>query len=280
LLVYVFGISLAFGDTLIFSNGRALSGTVIQTNGDDLLVLTSHASFNFSKTSIKEIKTEPTEAVESSNASRLPDFKKAVFFLSKQSWAAKLTPIPATVVDKGILRNVPYTSFRCGGDYEVNIYGDLENPSGIEIGMYHKLLDDASASSGDLISNAEVVRVIDGVSLVWRNGPTSGGMVKLADLPEDLRIRFGYDPVKTQAADKLEKENREHWHQEAQVAAQAAQVSQAAAAQYTPSSYFSPGYSDYSSGDYSGGGSVYVHGYFRSNGTYVNAYTRSSPHRR
>jgi hypothetical protein len=122
------------------------------------------------------------------------------------------------------------------------------------------------------------VRVIDGVSLIWQNGPTSGGMIRLADLPEDLRVRFGYDAVKTQAADELARADRARRRQEDQVAAAAqSQANQIAMAQDNLLSDFYP---SYSGGGYSGGGSVYVHGYMRSNGTYVNSYTRSAPHRR
>jgi len=60
--------------------------------------------------------------------------------LSNESWAKGLQPIPATVIDKGILRNVPYNSYK-SGDYEVNVYGDLQNPAGVEIGIYRGLLD-------------------------------------------------------------------------------------------------------------------------------------------
>jgi hypothetical protein len=385
----IFGLTLGFADTIVMSNNRMITGTAIQTNGDDVLILTRYAAFNFSTTSIKEIKPESAGSADSSDTNRLPNFQKAILFLSRESWATNLTPIPATVIDKGILRNVPYTSFNCGGDYEVNIYGDLENPAGIEIGVYHKLVNDRSAkdncvtfisnllgqsadkeiirgldlnkdlktrdeltfeitpinaddayngwwisvysekqlnltrasdsdmelismtqadaakdakestnlaawsaddlkrarpadkttitfinSSGVMITNAEVVRVIDGVSLIWRNGPTSGGMVRLADLPENLQVRFGYDEAKTKAADDLAKAHKAAWQQEVQTAAQAAQVLP------TQPDFTSYGDSGYSDGGYSGGGRVYVHGYYRSNGTYVNAYTRSYPHRR
>ena len=56
------------------------------------------------------------------------------------SWTTPLKPIPATVIDKGILRNVPYSSYK-SSDYEVNVYGDLQNPAGVEIGIYRGLLD-------------------------------------------------------------------------------------------------------------------------------------------
>jgi hypothetical protein len=381
----VFGFSGAFADSIVMSSGQIITGTAVQTNGDDVLILMHCAAFNFSKLSIKEIKPEAEMTTEDAKPSRLLNFQKAVSFLSQQSWATNLTPIPATVIDKGILRNVPYTSLRCGQDYEVNIYGDLERPSGIEIGVYRKLLDDSSAKSncvkfindllrqsadkevlqslnltkdlkaiGDLtfeitpptdedayngwwvsvysvkqlnlarasdsdmqlismtqvdaakdvnkstniaswsasdlkqarpatktiitfksasgmwITNAEVVRVIDGVSLIWKSGPTSGGMVRLADLPEDLRNEYGYDEAKTKAADDLSAAQKAAWQQQVQASAQAAEGQNDSLAD---------SYSNYSGGDYSSGGRVYVHGYTRKNGTYVNAYTRSYPHK-
>jgi hypothetical protein len=76
--------------------------------------------------------------------------------------------------------------------------------------------------SGQLISEAEVVSPNDGVSLVWKkDGGAIGGVVRLADLPEDLRARFGYDPAKNAAADELGRQRRAQWQQSV-VAAQPA----------------------------------------------------------
>jgi hypothetical protein len=80
--------------------------------------------------------------------------------------------------------------------------------------------------SGLLISEAEVVRTNDGVSLVWeKDGGASGGVVRLEALPEDLGVRFGYDPAKTAAADELQKQRHAQWQQSV-VAAQAAYLAQ------------------------------------------------------
>jgi len=135
---------MAFADTLLFLNGRTVSGTVLQTNGDEILLLTPYAAYNYSRAHLKEITIEPEEAPRSSNTNRLSDFKQAILVLSRQLWATNITPIPATVVGRGILRNVPYSSFQCGENYEVNIYGDLDHPAGIEIGFYRTLADDKS----------------------------------------------------------------------------------------------------------------------------------------
>lgn len=387
----LFSVSPVFGDRLIMSDNSPISGTAIQTNGNTVLVLTRYATFNFKKADIKEIKAEPSKYPETKSTNRLQDFNHAVLLLSKQSWATNLSPIPATVIDKGILRNVPYSSFRCGEDYEVNVYGELDHLAGIEIGVYRKLLEDnlaksncvkfigdlldqpadkeilkaldlkkdlktyddvtfeitpptsedayngwwisvyseqklnfarasdkelkqisitktdaakeasqsknptswsaddlklarpsqpmrisfTSPSSGLVVSNAEVVRIVDGANLIWRTDNGAVGMVRLADLPEELRVQFGYDPVKTAAADEAEKERRAKLQRIQTLAAQSAQPSQpvqsAAPAQY------SVGYPQFYGSDNSSssGGSVYVRGYTRQNGTYVQPHYRS-----
>ena len=376
-------------DTLVLQNGNRVSGTILQTNQEKILLLTEDAAFCFQRQDLKEIKVEPSVFEPRSTTNRLLNFQDTLVRLSRQPWAANLAPIPATVIDKGNLRNIPYSSFRCGEDYEVNVYGDLEHPVCIEIGVYRKLTGDSSAKNncvnfirdilnrptdkavveklnlktdyktvddltfeitppsdvdayggwwisiyledeffkarateaemreisfakaektepvsksgwsnndlkqaralppttisftspeGTVVTNAKVINVIDGVSLIWSEDTTNwrvakSGMVKLADLPEPLRKRFGYDAGKTKAADDLARAKLERWREQAVATA-------APPSQYNQPAwpYFYSGYADsYSSAD-SGGGQIYVHGYYR-NGTYVNSYTRSSPHR-
>lgn len=59
-------------------------------------------------------------------------------------WAKDLKQIPSTVIDKGVLRWVPYTSYRAG-DYELNVYGDPTAPAGFEIGIHNELLKSPAA---------------------------------------------------------------------------------------------------------------------------------------
>jgi len=287
-------------------------------------------------------------------------------------------------IDKGMLRNVPYQSFRCGDDYEVNIYGDLDRPAGIEAGVYRKLVADDSAKSncvkflagllgnsadretvgrldmqkdrksqdgmtfeitppsaddaymgwwvsvyserelnlarasdkelkdisvpkaevakqtsrtgdpsawsaqdlkfarpdtttitfttksGSVISNAQVKPYVEGVSLIWRVEGGRGGIVQLADLPEELRGRFGYDPGKAAAVEASDEAKRAR---EAQALAAQASVPPPVASSQTSDNQSTPAYPV---GGYqaSSGGSVYVSGYYRKNGTYVHSYTR------
>ncbi len=61
-----------------------------------------------------------------------------------QAWAKDFKQIPSTVIDVGVLRNVPYTSYRAG-EYELNVYGDPDRPVCVEIGIHGALLKSADA---------------------------------------------------------------------------------------------------------------------------------------
>jgi len=93
-----------------------------------------------------------------------------------------------------------------------------------------------TTKSGEVISNAEIIRTNTGVSLVWeKDGGASGGVVRLENLPEDLQSQFGYDADKTAAADKLAADRRAQLQQEEAAAALVAQKTQTNAAPMTNS---------------------------------------------
>jgi hypothetical protein len=58
-------------------------------------------------------------------------------------------------------------------------------------------------SSGDFITNAEVVRVLPN-KLIWKDSGGNGGIVRLDALPADLRQQFNYDPTEANEADQAE----------------------------------------------------------------------------
>lgn len=64
---------------------------------------------------------------------RLPAAAAALEKLRSRDVGKNLQQIPATVVDKGPLRHVPYLSYSAG-DVEFNVYGDPDAPACLEIG--------------------------------------------------------------------------------------------------------------------------------------------------
>src|SRR4051794_40779118 len=110
LIVGVCCATVSESETLVLSSGRTIVGTVIRTNGNDLMLLTDYGTFNFGRDNIKEIKGVQAETTAIQATGRLPDFKTTVLALSGRAWATDLARIPATVIDKGMFRNVPYVS--------------------------------------------------------------------------------------------------------------------------------------------------------------------------
>jgi hypothetical protein len=143
----------ATGDSITIKGGHTATGTILQTNAseDSILLLQNYGTAEYYVPIVEAVKIDEATAVTVPvNTSRTPGFKQVLLHLSRQPWAKNLKQIPATVVDKGILKFVPYVSFRCAEDYEVNIYGDLDKPAGIEVGLYRKLLADESAKENCL----------------------------------------------------------------------------------------------------------------------------------
>ena len=113
-------------DKIILQNGNTIKGTVLQTNSEGLLLQCDYGTVNYELSIVKEIQWE-TPSIQTPEEDRtqttmaLPSWRPIIFQLSKQPWSHDLQQIPATVIDKGILKNVPYISFRCGDDYECNV---------------------------------------------------------------------------------------------------------------------------------------------------------------
>jgi hypothetical protein len=288
------------GDHLTLKGGKVYEGQVLQQNEDVVVFRLDHGVLNVSRDLIASVDLAPPAAVQkpanpvalAQRTTRMPKWDAAVGALAKQPWATNLKQIPSTVIDKGAMRFVPYSSYRCGTDYEVNVYGDPDNPAGVEIGVYRSLLSDAVAKQRciDLIASllpdpadAAIVRALHhDKDLAVRDGLT------FEVTPETAEDAYGgwwisvYGEKLLDAARATDEELRH-----ITIAKNAAQQ-----ADQTPLSYDQSDMSN-SRGSYGssasavpGGGAlpsgtgtprVYVRGYTRSNGTYVAPYTRAAP---
>jgi len=289
-----------WADSLIFAKGDPMTGIVLQTNRDEVLFLTDFGMMRFALASLKAVKIDEVEATEIKSTNRLPTFKTLLTLLSRQPWSTNLEQIPATVIDNGMLRYVPYVSFRCADDYEVNVYGDLTKPAGIEVGVYRKLLTQADAKENCLklvssaLGQAADKQIITSLNLE-KDQKVSAGLTFEITPPTDPDAYQGwwisvYDEAKINKARASEEEMKRITVSKQELARQAQVIgswTKEEAAKARP--YYAPqtaattqsSYSDsssYTQSSYSGGGSVYVRGYTRKDGTYVHSYTRSAPH--
>lgn len=208
--------------------------------------------------------------------------------LRAHPWGASAIPIPATVISVGVMQRVPYVSTKAG-DYEMNVYGDPAAPAGVEIGIYRTLLSSDEAKANCIAFMQEVlVRGSDDTvvgRLNLKEDRTSNDGLSFEVTPATAPDAYGGWWVSVFDRDDLEKARAS----EPEIAAitepkAAPKVWTNADIEYSrpSSSYASSSYSSPSSsgGGGSGGDTVYVKGYYRSNGTYVHPYTRSAPHRK
>ena len=138
------GSPLCLADVVHLSDGRTLTG-IAEDHDDDVIVHTKGGSITVERANITSI--DKTAVVQ--DVSRLPKWEQLMAPTSTADWAQEIRQIPATVIDKGIMRNVPYMSYKAG-DYEINLYGDPENPAGIEIGVRNALLQSEAAKNNCL----------------------------------------------------------------------------------------------------------------------------------
>ncbi len=167
----VFALTLAHllqADTLRLTSGRDMDCVVIGETSEHYTVRRGYGVMDIPKSIVVDWKkpppvkanapkpsTQPASAVTSGSAGRFPTWSAVVDTVIKQPWGRDLQQIPATYIDNGVQKDVPYQSYACGGDYEVNIYGDPDNPACIEIGIYRSLLtnETAKASAIDLMAS-------------------------------------------------------------------------------------------------------------------------------
>lgn len=286
----------ARADKITLESERVVEGQVLQKSDEGLTVRLDHGVAKFPASMVKSVEpsdpvalVKPQGKAPGQHDARIPPWDVLTSALAKQPWATNLLPIPATVIDKGQMRFVPYSSYRCGEDYEVNLYGDPDAPAGIEIGIYRNLLksDKAKENCIEFIASilpdpadAKAVRGLNREkAIVTRDGVTFEVTPPTAD---DAYGGWWVSIYDEKALDEARA-----------TPAEIAQITVPKTAKTAPANPSDttasndPVY-DWQSSDLkrsrpsavssgSGGGSVYVRGYQRKDGTYVRSYTRSAP---
>lgn len=121
----------------------------------------------------------PFCAAQNEPAKPLPTRTRCRQTASVKPWAKGLRQIPSTVIDTGVLKHVPYTSYRAG-DYELNVYGDPESPACFEIGI-----------TGSLLASAEARRNCYEIVFAILNDSAATSFLKSVKPEGDKRVRNG-----------------------------------------------------------------------------------------
>lgn len=297
LLVFVLSGNPALGDVLILRGGQVIFGTIQSQGADGYKFQRGTSTFSYPHATVTFSYQARTKGGLSAAAS-LPSWGEVVEHAGSQTWGTSVKQIPATVVDKGIFRNVPYLSFRCGLDYEINVYGDPEQPSGIEIGCYRSLLQKTEAKENCVALIAELMRR-DDLKEAVKSAKRNKDLVEIKEWTIEVSPPEGSDSyggwwVSVYSEKVLDSQR---------ASAQEMATLSVARSQLTNSADGSSGWSSQdlrfarpqatpvvtqpalavqqvapragsTASSYSGAGRVYVSGYTRKDGTYVHSHSR------
>jgi len=128
-------------DTLEMLDGTKIRGLIVKNSAQSVVIQTKDAEKDIPKSEIRRIHDEMHADVVFSGImapGHLPSWRAMVYDLRNHDAIHKLQQIPATTVETGFLKNVPYLSFRINEQSEFNVYGDPDDPVAIEFGMYGK----------------------------------------------------------------------------------------------------------------------------------------------
>lgn len=126
-------------DSLHLTDGTVLHGLIIKNTRDSVLIQQATDELDVPKSKIVRIIENADRNVVYTGMNRkgqLPSWRVIANDLRTLDAVKSLVEIPATVIDVADFKNVPYKSFRVNEDVELNIYGDPENPAGVELGIY------------------------------------------------------------------------------------------------------------------------------------------------
>ncbi len=204
-------------------------------------------------------------------ADRMPGGVRAVDAVAIEEWGVGLAPVPAPVVTEGVLRDIPYRSFRAG-DIEVDVFGDPDSPARIEFGVGGASADAAAAQERCIDALASLLDSAGDRRLLRSIGRT-GGLKVRGGLTFEVTAAtaphaHGFWRVAVYSRARLEESRAAPGELGAITAAKPEPPRGATAPASAASPSFAPSRP---------GGSVYVQGYTKKDGTYVAPYTRSAP---
>jgi hypothetical protein len=185
-------------DSLVLKNGSVVHGLIIKNTRDSVLLQHKFKEVNYPKKDIVRINDNAdTKALftDLNRKGRLPSWRVIANDLRTHDAIKSLVEIPAIVIDVGDFINVPYKSFRVNNDIELNIYGDPENPAGVELGIYgprssnKRLRKILRGYLGGFLTTREEIGAL--YSLGLEKGIAQAGDLTLEITPKDAPDAYG-----------------------------------------------------------------------------------------
>jgi hypothetical protein len=185
-------------DSLVLKNGRVVHGLIINNSRDAVLIQEEFAENSYPKSQIVRIRDDANTGAMFTAAGRkgdLPAWRVIANDLRTHDDIKSLVEIPATVIDTGEFKNVPYMSFRANDDIELDIYGDPSDPAGFEIGIYGsrsgntKLRQDIRAFLAGFLSGRDEIAAL--YSLNLKGGLKTVGNLTIEITPRNAPDAYG-----------------------------------------------------------------------------------------
>ena len=185
-------------DSIVLKNGKVVSGLIVRNTALSVVMQEKDKENTYPKSDIVRIRDEANVGMAYTEIDRkgeLPAWRVIANDLRTHDYIKSLVEIPATIIDEGEFKNVPYKSFRVNGYIEMNVYGNPENPAGLEMGIYFPRSGDKklrklirSYLAGYLTTRAEVGALY---SLGLDEGKKTVGNITIEITPPTGEDAFG-----------------------------------------------------------------------------------------
>lgn len=126
-------------DSVELNDGTRLRGLILQNTASTVVIQTRDGESTIPKEYIRRIDDAPDDGVIYDGVvgrDELPSWRAIVHDLRTHDSVRSFEQIPPTSIDNGLLRNIPYLSFRINGQSELNVYGDPHDPVAVEFGAF------------------------------------------------------------------------------------------------------------------------------------------------
>lgn len=185
-------------DSLVLKNGNVVRGLILKNTKDSIVMQEKFGENTYPKSEIVRIRDEANVNLEYTDIDRkgeLPAWRVIANDLRTNDAIKSLVEVPATIIDNGDFKNIPYLSFRVNKDIELNIYGDPQDPSALELGVYgHRSGDDKLRKTlraylaGFLTTRQEIAALY---SLSFKGGKATVGNLTIEITPKDAPDSYG-----------------------------------------------------------------------------------------
>ena len=131
-------------DTIFMTDGTSKKGLIIRNDVEEVVLQQRMGEVTIPKAYISRIDDESSGVyfAELVKRGKLPPWRMIVMDLRSDDNIHSLRQIPATTIDNGYLRNIPYLSFRVNERIEMNVYGNPQDPVALEFGVYERKLSE------------------------------------------------------------------------------------------------------------------------------------------